>query len=63
MPTCSWASVVVVHVVLTGAKAAPRSWLKLKGSFTALKPRARMRTTWVLKSAVVLLVPCIEVTY
>ncbi len=50
----------VVHAVLTGASAVPSSCPKLKGSFTAVKPRARMRVTCVLKSAVVLLNPYTE---
>ena len=48
----------VVHAVLTGASAVPSSCPKLNGSFTALKPSARMRVTCELKSAVVLLDPC-----
>ena len=58
VPTCSCAAVAVVHAVLTGASAEPSSWLKAKGSFTALKPSARMRVTCVPKSAVMLLDPC-----
>ena len=50
----------VVHAVLMGDTAEPSSAPKLKGSFTALKPSARMRATCPLKSAVTLLFPCTD---